>query len=133
MENASKALLMAGGMLISVLVLTLIVTLFVSARDISTTYNNQKSAEKIQQFNTNFTKYLGQDLTVHDVVEICNFAIENGFKQENISGFKTKDDIKADVEVYSKDESSIKKYTLTINSYSNFGYINSISFREKAN
>lgn len=120
MENASKALLMAGGILIGVLILALMVTLFISSQDITKTYEETKQSEAVQQFNVNFTKYLGQNLTIHQVVTICNFAIENGIKKENISEFKTKDNI-------SNDEA---KYTLKINSYSDEGYVNSISFNE---
>ena len=118
MENASKALLMAGGILIGVLILALMVTLFISSQDITKSYEETKQSEAVQQFNVNFTKYIGQNLTIHQVVTICNFAIENGIKKENISEFKTKDNI-------SNDEA---KYTLTINSYSDEGYVNSISF-----
>ena len=60
MENASKALLMAGGILIGVLILALMVTLFLSSRELSTSYEQAKQSEAIQQFNVNFTKYLGQ-------------------------------------------------------------------------
>ena len=121
MENASKALIMAGGILVGVLILSLIVTLFISSSDVTKAYEETKQSEAIQQFNANFTKYLGQDLTVHDVVTICNFAIENGFKQKNISGFKTKDDINGDEEIYK----------LVINGYSSEGYINSIAIQTK--
>ena len=79
MENAAKALLMAGGILIGILILALMVTLFESSRNLSDSYESTKKQEAIQQFNTNFTKYLGQDITIHDVLTICNFAKENGF------------------------------------------------------
>ena len=102
--------------------------MFASAGDISKEYETTKKSELIQQFNVNFTKYLGQELTIHQVVNICNFAIEKGFKKENISGFKTKKDIEDEVKLYSNNEESVHKYQLKINSYSNEGYINTISF-----
>lgn len=121
MENASKALLMAGGILIGVLLLALLVTLFASGKQLTASYEATKKSEAIQQFNVNFTKYLGKDLTIHEVVTICNFAIEKGIKPENISGFKTKDNIKGNEE----------KYSLTINSFSEEGYVNNITFTKK--
>ena len=130
MENASKALLMAAGILIGVLILTLIVTLFVSSKQLSDEYETTKQSEKIQQFNVNFTKYIGQELTIHQVVNICNYAIEKGFKKENISGFKTKKDIQDEVKLYSNNEESIPKYKITVEEYSDEGYINAISFDE---
>ena len=128
MENASKALLMAGGILIGILILALMVTLFASARNLSKEYETTKKSEAIQQFNVNFTKYLGQDLTIHQVVTICNFARLNNVIIT--SGGKTNEDIKDIVEEYSNDEESVPKYKLIINSesYSDEGYINSISF-----
>ena len=78
MENASKALLMAGGILIGILILSLMVTLFISSKQVTTRYANTKNEEAIQQFNANFIKYVGQELTIHQVVTICNFAkVEN--------------------------------------------------------
>lgn len=119
MENASKALLMASGILIGILILTLMITLFMSTREISTTYENKKKEESIQKFNVNFTKYLGrEDLTIHEVVTICNFAVKNGFEPSDIQGYKTKDNIKDDN----------NKYKLIIKEYSEDGYVNSIGF-----
>lgn len=125
MENASKALLIAAGVLVGVLLLSLMVTLFVSASSLSKTYDENKNAEAIQQFNANFTKYLGQNLTIHQVVTICNFAEKNGVIVS--SGLKNTSDIKADINTISNTTTDISKYKLTINSYSDSGYVNSIS------
>ena len=132
MENASKALLMAAGILIGILILALMVTLFVGSSNLANSYDKTKKAEAIQQFNVNFTKYLGEDrLTIHEVVTICNFADKDNNKihEVTITGkIYTEDDIKTAVNSYSTEENSIKKYTLKINSYSEEGYVNSISF-----
>lgn len=127
MENASRALLMAGGILLGILILSLMVTLFASSSSLSKTYDESKQSEAIQKFNANFTQYLGEDrLTIHEVVTICNFADINDVSVT--TGRKTNEDIKSIVASYSNDESTIQKYTLKINSYSEEGYINSISF-----
>lgn len=131
MENASKALLMAAGILIGVLLLALLVTLFSSARSLSNQYEATKKSEAIQQFNVNFTKYLGQELTIHQVVTICNFAKKENNKIKEVtitSGGKSNVDIKGDVKKYLEDNESLKKYELKINSYSEEGYVNSIRF-----
>ena len=126
MENASKALLMTGSILIGVLILSLMVTLFISSRELSNEYDTTKKSEAIQQFNVNFTKYIGQELTIHQVVTICNFARLNNVTIT--SGGKTSEDIKGIVNAYSNDEDSIQKYRLIINSYSDEGYVSSIRF-----
>lgn len=127
MENASKALLMAAGILVGILILALMVTLFISSRDVTITYEAAKQTEEIEQFNVNFTKYLGQDLTIHQVVTIYNFAIENNVAVNGEE--KTLENIKSDVDNYTNAEESIQKYILTINSYSAAGYVKSISFK----
>ena len=87
MENAAKALLMAGGILIGVFILALMVTLFANSSKLTESYDSTKQQEAIQQFNTNFTKYLGQEITIHDVITICNFASENGLIIEKSGSF----------------------------------------------
>ena len=83
MENASKALLMAAGVLIGVLLLTLIATLFISANEFTTGYEEEKRSEAVQRFNVNFTQYVGKKLTIHQVVTICNFAEQKGVTVQN--------------------------------------------------
>lgn len=114
MENASRALIMAAGVLIGVLILTLMVVLFSSASSFSKEYDETKHEESVQRFNAYFLKYIGVDkkLTIHDVVTICNYADKYGV--EVTSGEKTKADILNDVEDYTPDATSIKKYKLEI-------------------
>ena len=129
MENAAKALMMAGGILVGVLILALMVTLFVGSRSLSETYDVAKQQESIQQFNANFTKYLGQELTIHQVMTITNFAkIENNkIFNVAVSPSYTIDHIKTDVDNIN-DENEIEKYELVIMSYSSEGYIEAIKF-----
>ena len=80
MENASKALLMAGAILIAMLVIVLGIMLFANTRETPREYHEQLSKQEVEAFNSNFTKYLEKDLTVHDVVTIYNFNEENEAK-----------------------------------------------------
>ena len=75
MENASKALLMAGGILVGILVLSIAVYLFASYRDIGIAYEQSLSAVEIDKFNSNFTKFEGRDdITIQEIVSTVNFA-----------------------------------------------------------
>ena len=124
MENASKALLMVGGILVGILILTLMATLFINSKQLSNAHNEERKTQAIQQFNVNFTKYLGQELTIHQVVTICSFAKEENNKHHEvtiISGTYTKDDIKININ---------SKYKMKIKSYSEEGYIKSIFFEQ---
>ncbi len=77
MENASKALIMAAGILIGILLLSLAVYLFVSFGSTSAKLHQQKAEAVLAQFNAQFTSYEGKEnVTIHDVVTIANLATE---------------------------------------------------------
>ncbi|OKZ74172.1 MAG: hypothetical protein BHW00_05485 [Clostridium sp. 26_22] len=88
MENASKALIMAGGVLIGVLIISLAVYLFVSFGQTSAEINSQNAQKQINQFNSQFTSYEGNNqLTAHDLITVTNFAIENNKYYDNDSNY----------------------------------------------
>ena len=75
MENASKALLIAGGILVGILILSIGVYLFNNYRDVGITYEQSLSATEIEKFNSNFTKFEGRDdITIHEILTLANFA-----------------------------------------------------------
>lgn len=87
MENASKALIIAGIILIGVLLLALMVYFFTSASGLRSAYSNNINNTRITEFNTKFTKYNitkeqyknsnGRDyVTIHDIVTLVNYAKE---------------------------------------------------------
>ena len=55
MENASKALLMAAGVLIGILILSLAVFLFANFGSASAEINRQNEIKRINEFNAQFT------------------------------------------------------------------------------
>lgn len=88
MENASKALIMAAGVLIGVLIISLAVYLFVSFGKTSEGIHTQNAKKQIDQFNAKFTSYENNNkLTVHDLITITNFAIENNKYYDNDSNY----------------------------------------------
>lgn len=78
MENASKALIMAAGVLIGLMVLALFVYLFSSFGASTAQMGDQIRQNQLNQFNSQFTSYEGKDdLTIYDVVTVANLATEN--------------------------------------------------------
>lgn len=77
MENASKALLMAAGVLIGMLVLSLMVYLFVSFGTTSKEIRQEQVEKQLNQFNTQFTSYVGKNKNIYDVVTLANLATKN--------------------------------------------------------
>lgn len=75
MENASKALIMSGGILIGVIILSIAVYLFTAFGGSSKQIQEQVDSRVIAEFNNNFLKYQGsEECTIHDVVNLAKFA-----------------------------------------------------------
>lgn len=158
MENASKALLMAAGVLIGVLVLSLAVYLFItfgaSAREIRARIDDSQ----ISKFNSNFTIYSGrEDITIYDIISLANLAQENNEYYKNYADFETNYKITVKLgteEIQNKTQEQkqtllqanngtdlsagelIKKYHLkqTANSgikYNSIGRVSKVQFQEK--
>ena len=84
MENASKALLMAGGMLIAVLTIALVVYVF---NVISSNYKTQDDIELVEQitaFNQEYESYNRKLLRGTDIISLCNKAIDNNEKYSDV-------------------------------------------------
>lgn len=83
MENASKALIMAAGVLIGILILSLAVYLFLSFGSTSAELHKQKEEQQLNQFNAQFTSYVGKEgITIYDVVSVANLATESNIYYE---------------------------------------------------
>ena len=99
MENASKALLMAGGVLIGLLIIALAVYLFTSFGTTSAEVNRKNQEQQLVQFNTQYSSYLGRkDLTIYDVVTVANSAHENNLNYAEVSNHETLYDIIVKIE-----------------------------------
>jgi hypothetical protein len=88
MENATKALIIAAGMLIAIMIISLGLYLFASMSTYTSSAEQKISEDQIMQYNQVFLKYHGRnDLTVHDIVTIANYAKqcneENGYYDDN--------------------------------------------------
>lgn len=78
MENASNALLMAAGVLIGVLILSLAVFLFMDFGAKSKEIHSQIEETQLTQYNAQYTIYENRnDITIYDVVTLANLAKEN--------------------------------------------------------
>lgn len=85
MENASKALIYAGEILLGVLLLTFMVFLFHSLGTFSDTVDENIETKNINEFNAPLEKYRGRtDITVQDIVTIGNYAKEYNEQIESI-------------------------------------------------
>ena len=81
MENASKALMMAGGILIALLIISALILMFNQIGDYE---KGKSSSEKISQlvdFNKEFTKYTYDDIKGYELISVINKAIDFNEKE----------------------------------------------------
>ena len=76
MENASKALLMAGGILIALLILTLIVYLTTSTSRVANYQDERREAEQLSEFNRSYEVYNKTRMYGTDIMTVVNKAID---------------------------------------------------------
>lgn len=77
MENASKALLMAGGILIAIITLSVFVLAYTYMTDAKQAQVDQKMQEEILNFNTPFLAFNKKAMYGVDVISVLNLAIDN--------------------------------------------------------
>lgn len=87
MENAVKALYMAAGVLIGIMILSLAVVLFSSLQGYMEETNKQIMFNEVTRFNAKYTKYVGTELTIQDIITVAGEAYENN-KSFNIDPTK---------------------------------------------
>ena len=80
MENASKALLMAGGMLIALLVIGALLLAFNQIGDYEKGKSSMVKSSQVADFNKEFGKYAGDDIKGYDILTIINKAIDFNLK-----------------------------------------------------
>lgn len=100
MENAVKALLIAAGVLIGIMIISLGVSLYTSLSDYVEITQNDIAIKEIQKFNEQFIRYINYNddtkktqftLTIQDIVTAANTAYENNLNTDyyvtiNVSG-----------------------------------------------
>lgn len=81
MENASKALLMAGGMLIALLVIGALLLAFNQIGDYEKGKSSMVKSSQVADFNKEFGKYSGDDVKGYDLITLINKAIDFNSKE----------------------------------------------------
>ena len=90
MENASKALLIAAGVLVGILVMSLGVYLFMDFGSKTAEVNKQNEQKQLSAFNSQFTSYTAYKdkddnwkITIYDIITLRGKAKENNEKYED--------------------------------------------------
>ncbi len=120
MENASKALIIAGAILIAILLISIGIILVNSGRDVTETGTTGMNSQKIRTFNAQFTSYEGERKGseirgLWNTVKSSNGANKDGGKTVTINP----DAMPANIQ-------SMGTYTVKLD-YSNEGYVSTIT------
>jgi len=80
MENASKALLIAGGLLLTMLVVSLLVLMNGNINKMASAQSDKQAAEQLTAFNSGYEAYNKQYLKGTDIITVVNKAIQDNNK-----------------------------------------------------
>ena len=148
MENASKALIMAAGILIGVLILSLATYLIVDFGSTSAQIHKQNEEKQITEFNSQFTAYEGYknkdgnwQITIYDIITLAGYAKENNeyykdVEEEQIKVIVNNIQIQDNKDEYSlikkyvDSNGTLKKFKCDSITYNGRGKVNLISFRQ---
>jgi hypothetical protein len=144
MENAVQALLIAAGVLIGIMVISLGVTLFGSLGDYVGNTQEQIDANAVQKFNEQFTRYIDGILTIQDVVTAANTAFDSntnyGLTEPTDNNYYVKVIMPGDDELEKNIDEKMtellkdcidKKYQCTVTFNSNTGRVCRVDFTEE--
>jgi len=76
MENASKALLIAGGVLFAIIILSLVVMSFNNLSDYYNKNSESTRVEQITKFNNEYTGYIRNDVRGSDLLSLVNKIVD---------------------------------------------------------
>lgn len=78
MENAAKALIIAGGVLITIIIITIGIYLIGSFGRTTSGYVEQLDATALRQYNTEFEVFIGrEDIAAQEIITIINKVQQN--------------------------------------------------------
>lgn len=87
MENASKALIIAGGILLSLLIISLLVMFYSDIKELMNTKNNVDITQQVAEFNKQYDVYYRDNLYGSDILSIANKIDDYNKRQAEEQGY----------------------------------------------
>ena len=129
MENASKALIIAGSVLIAILVISLGLLIFKSTSGTTDQTQELGKTLEVQQFNSQFLKYCGDSVKGSQVRTLCEVIIAHNANSDNKVSINEKETATA-ISEYRNSIKTNSTYKVEASSYVN-GLITAISVTSK--
>lgn len=126
MENASKALIIAGSVLIAILVISLGLLIFKSTQGTTDQTQELGKTLEVQQFNSQFLKYCGTSVKGSQVRTLCEVIIAHNANSDNKVSINNKSDA-TDISNIRNSIKTNQNYRVTQNINKSTGLIESIT------
>jgi len=88
MENASKALLIAAGIIISLLIITLLVVFYNQVSSYYSFKSDMTEAEQLEQFNSVYQNYQDKKIRGNELISVMNRIIDYNNLQAGANGYE---------------------------------------------
>lgn len=88
MENASKALMIAGGVLIALIIITMFLMMYNNLSNIEKEQEEATKVEQVEAFNAEFEAYNKKVMYGVDVITLINKVAENNKKYKGNSEYQ---------------------------------------------
>lgn len=88
MENASKALMIAGGVLVALIIITMFLMMFNNLSNIKKEQEEATKVEQVEAFNAGFEAYNKKIMYGVDVITLINKVAENNKKYASNSEYQ---------------------------------------------
>lgn len=88
MENASKALIMAGSILIALMVISLLVYFYSDIKDLMGIHNKIEVSEQVEEFNKQYDVYFRNNLYGSDILSLINKVYDYNIREAKSEGYQ---------------------------------------------
>lgn len=88
MENATKALIIAGGMLIAMLIVGLLVFGYTQLRQYQQTAYDEESTRKLADFNERFEAYNRTTVRGYQIISLGNLVYDTNIRYADYQGYE---------------------------------------------
>ena len=134
MENASKALIMAGGMLLAILIVSLLIYAWSLFSDYQSSQDKLADIEDTARFNEQFTNYDRNDVEGYELISLVNQVVDYNQRKSN-TGLNSENTTPIYIKINLKNETYRKQFTkddtnrlIKQNSYIQSNSVNQFNF-----
>lgn len=128
MENASKALIIAGAILLAILIISLGIMIYNQASGVVN--NNSMTEVEVTTFNQKFEQYLGEKVRGANVNSLINAVNTNNLSTDDTSKQVTLVSETKSGDTYPKNKKTGSTYKVEVTKYTKGGLIQEIKITE---